>query len=496
MASNPPAPRIQDSFSEEGFLRAVVDTIVDAIVTIDARGIILQANPAALKIFGYTRGELVGNNVSMLMPATIGREHDGYLEAFLKTRVAKIIGIGRQVTAVRKDGSEFPIELAVSEVSIEGNTYFTGIMRDISEKVRVEEAVRQERDFSRSLIDTAHAIILVLDPLGRIERFNPYLEELTGYAIDEVVGKDWFEIFIPEAERSDIRDLFAKTLSGIPVVSNVNAILTKSGKERVVAWSGRRLLNLAGDVIGVLAIGNDITELKAAERRLVQSERLAAVGQMVTGLAHESRNALQRTLASLEMLEMDAGDDPDALELIQRAKRAMSELQRLYDEVRNYAAPIKLDRSTFSLTHLLEETWEQVQQVHETQRVSFDVRVQSDLDTIEADRDRLQQVFRNVIENALAVSPSEGLIRVASAKCELNGQPAVRITITDDGPGLSDDQQRRIFEPFYTTKTRGTGLGMAIAARIINAHNGVLTATNHESLGAELSVAIPSRLRS
>ncbi|MEZ5941969.1 MAG: PAS domain S-box protein [Planctomycetaceae bacterium] len=496
MTSNPPTPRVQDSFSEEGFLRAVVDTIVDAIVTIDARGVILQANPAALKIFGYTTGELVGNNVSMLMPADIGRQHDGYLEAFLKTRVAKIIGIGRQVTAVRKDGTEFPIELAVSEVSIDGNKYFTGIMRDISEKVRVEEAVRQERDFSRSLIDTAHAIILVLDPLGRIEQFNPYLEELTGYTIDEVIGKDWFELFIPEAERPDIRDVFSRTLSGKPVVSNVNAILTKIGKERVVAWSGRRLLNLAGDVIGVLAIGNDITELKAAERRLVQSERLAAVGQMVTGLAHESRNALQRTLASLEMLEMDAGDAPDALVLIQRAKRAMSELQRLYDEVRNYAAPIKLDRSTFSLSQLLEETWELVRQVHDEQLVSFDVRIQPELDIIEADRDRLQQVFRNVIENALAVSPSEGLIRAASAKCELNGQPAVRVSVTDDGPGLSDEQLKRIFDPFYTTKTRGTGLGMAIAARIVTAHNGLLTADNHDSLGAEISISLPCQIRS
>ncbi len=499
MSTNSSDHTVAETFREEGFLRAVVDTIVDAIITVDTRGIIQHANPAIHRVFGYTPQELVGRNVSLLMPSPDRENHDQYVARYLETRTPKIIGIGRQVTGLRKDGALFPVELAVSEVTFGGKTYFTGVVRDISEQVQAQEVIRRERDFSRSLIDTAHAIILVLDPRGRIERFNPYLEELTGYALDEVAGRDWFEIFIPEREQERIRETFQLTLSGVPVVSNINSIRTRRGDERIVTWSGRRLMNLDGDVVGVLAVGNDITELKAAETRLVQSERLAAVGQMVTGLAHESRNALQRTQASLEMLELDLGDRPDQVELIQRAKRAMRELQRLYEEVRSYAAPIKLDRREFQLTQLLTETWDQVQQATPTTSLTLPMSLTLRLDcdrranTLNGDYERLQQVFRNIYENALAVSQSNGVINVNSRAVALNGLPAVRIAIRDEGPGLSPEQQARIFDPFYTTKVRGTGLGMAIAHRIVNAHGGTLQAGNHRDAGAEIVVTLPCR---
>lgn len=478
------------SFEADGFLRAVMDTIVDAIITIDIHGTIHHANPATERLFGYPLKSIIGQNITMLMPAPYSEEHGRYVERYLTSREPRIIGIGRRVTARRKDGTIIPVDLAVSEVTVDGTIYFTGVVRDVSERVAAEEQIRKERDFSRSLIDTAHAIILVLDPRGRIERFNPYMEQLVGYSLDQVVGRDWFDIFILEDDRERLRDLFHKTLAGTPVVNNINPIVTRSGELRVITWSGRRLMNLDGDVVGLLAIGNDITELKETERKLVQSERLAAVGQMVTGLAHESRNALQRSQACLEMLELDL-DQPGHVDLIHKAKRALAELQRLYEEVRSYAAPFKLGRKEFRISKLLQESWHMVEQVAQPKDVTFEADVDTRVDTMIGDPDRLLQVFRNIIENALAVSPQPATIWARVGRSSVDGRPAVTIAFRDEGPGLTAEQMARMMEPFFTTKVKGTGLGLAIAQRIVEAHGGTIAAENHAAGGAEIVICLP-----
>ena len=484
--------QVADSFAAEGFLRAVVETAVDCIITINTSGIIEHANPATQKLFGYTREEVLGKNVSMLMPPPYQNEHDGYLANYLRTKHRRIIGIGRQVTARKKDGTLIPVDLAASEANLDGKKYFTGIIHDISEQVRAAEQIRKERDFSRSLIDTAHAIILVLDPRGRIERFNPYFEQLSGYSLDEAVGLNWFDTFIPDRDREAIRQLFDMSLAGTPVVNNVNAILTRSGRERIITWSGRRLTNFNGDVVGVLSVGNDITELKETEYKLVQSERLAAVGQMMTGLAHESRNALQRSQACLEMLELDIGEDQQQVELIHRAKKALSELQRLYEEVRNYAAPIRLERRDCQLSQLVLESWKKIQVANPTPEISLQLDFDARADAVSADPERLEQVFRNLLENAIAVSPLPGIIFASSHRIALEGRPAVQVRIRDQGPGMQEEQLRRIMEPFYTTKSRGTGLGMAIAHRVVDAHGGVIDVRNHPESGADIGISLPA----
>ncbi|MCA9080679.1 MAG: PAS domain S-box protein [Planctomycetaceae bacterium] len=482
--------RIAASVEADAFLRAVVDTIIDALVTIDHRGIIHHANPATETLLGYPPAELVGQNVCVLMASPYREEHDRYIQRYMDSGDPRIIGIGRQVTARKKCGTLIPVDLAVSKVEIAGQTYFTGVIRDISERVRAEEQIRRERDFSRNLIDTAHAIILVLDPRGKIERFNPYMEQLVGYSLDEVGGRDWFTTFIPENEREEVRQVFHATLIGTPVVNNINSILTKSGDARIVTWSGRRLLNVDGDVVGLLAVGNDITELKETERRLVQSERLAAIGQMVTGLAHESRNALQRTQACFEMLELDL-EQPDHQELIQRGKRALHELQRLYEEVRGYSAPIKLDMREFSLSQLVDDTWHVIQQAAPTPEVQLHQECDLRVDSLVADADRMQQVIRNILENAIAVSPRPGNITVRSYRASVDGRPGVAIEVWDEGPGLTLEQQERMLEPFYTTKVRGTGLGLAIVQRIVDAHLGRIEVGNRSGAGAKIVIQLP-----
>lgn len=350
-------------------LASIMRTAIDAIITIDDHGIIRHANDAVEKLFGYTLDEVLGKNISILMPEPDRSRHDRYLSRYSQTKQAAIIGIGREVLGQRKDGSLIALDLAVSEIEVGGQVLFTGILRDMTQRNESE------------------------------------------------------------------------------------------------------------------------ANLRRAEQKSIQSERLAAIGQMMTGLAHESRNALQRSRACLDILELELLGQPDQQNLVQRIQSAILELQTLYEEVKNYAAPIALERSDQKLEHLCNEAWSFLLEELRPEAIELVIRCQ-DCPTCHVDKYRIGQVIRNIFENAMAVSPPNSQIYVDCRVPQTSQQPMIELHILDQGPGLSSDQRERIFEPFYTTKTKGTGLGMAICQRIVEAHGGRIT-IGTPVCGTEIIVELP-----
>ena len=244
----------------------------------------------------------------------------------------------------------------------------------------------------------------------------------------------------------------------------------------------------------ILAVGQDITSLKQAQEQALQSERLAAIGQMMTGLAHESGNALARSQACLEMLTFAVENQPKALNLITRIQSAQDHLKQLYEEVRNYAAPLKLDLEFWNLPAIWRQAWENLA-VSRQGKVAMLTEELGTLDLkIRVDPFRLGQVFRNILDNALAAC-------TLRTRANSGGLPArraamvspIQIAFRDNGPGLSPEQRQRIFEPFYTTKTKGTGLGMAIAMRIMEAHGGHIAVGSGVDRGTEILVTLPCK---
>lgn len=352
-----------DEFHErEARLSAILNAAVDAIITIDTHGTITGVNPATERMFGFPQDELIDRNVSILMPEPYCDEHDSYIARYLETRDPKIIGIGREVTARRKDGTIFPVHLAVSE--IDHLQMFTGIVRDLS-------------------------------------------------------------------------------------------------------------------------------DLKTAQEKLIQSERLAAIGQMMTGLAHESRNALQRTRACLDMLELDLDGQPDLVDLVRRSQTALDELHRLYEEVRNYAAPTNLELANCDLSHLWETAWAHLARQQTDRQIQFLAKSNDVNLSCRIDPHRIGQVLRNILENAIVAVPDPGEITLECADADIDGRAAVRIAICDNGPGFAPEHSNKVFEPFFTTRTKGTGLGMAIAKRIVEAHGGRIDVGSALSGGAVVAITLP-----
>jgi hypothetical protein len=359
----------------------------------------------------------------------------------------------------------------------------------LAEHHRLRHAQKQSEANFRHLVEAAECLIVILRDDGRIAYFSPFACEITGYVPAELVGRSFLELFLAPAKGTanpSLDEVFrGSTARGFEL-----PVRCKEGSWKSILWNARRMDDYEG-APGLLAVGQDITERKLAEARLLQSERLAAIGQMVTGLAHESRNALQRSKACLEMLTSEVADRSEALDLVKRIAKAHDHLHRLYEEVRSYAAPIHLRHEPCSLGEVWRESWSSLSLLRDGKDLALIESLgRVDLQTT-GDSFALGQVFRNILENAIAASPNPGRIEIHAAAARLSRQPAVELRFRDQGPGLNPEQRQRIFEPFFTTKSKGTGLGMAIALRIVEAHGGTIEVGTSPGPGAEIVVRLP-----
>jgi PAS domain S-box-containing protein len=356
-----------------------------------------------------------------------------------------------------------------------------GAFRDITERKRAAESLARSERRYRALFENAMEGFLILNDAWEIIDANPAACRKLNYAPDELLGKRINDLIVA-VEEDTCSLLHAFTHSeraagecrllrptGVPLDAEYRAVANFS--------PGLHLFSL-----------RNVTDRKRAEERARQSERLAAIGETMTALVHESRNALQRSSACLEMLALEVEDRPDALDLVARTQRAQEQLNHLYEEVRQWAAPMILRREPCNLADVWREAWQQVMQLLPAGRI----RLQEDIQcrpVCKIDRSLMEQVFRNTFENAVEVSPQGGVISVHCSNGSGRGGNALQVLICDQGPGFTAEQQARLFEPFFTTKTKGTGLGMAICQRIVQAHDGTIDAKSPG--GAQIEILLP-----
>jgi PAS domain S-box-containing protein len=361
------------------------------------------------------------------------------------------------------------------------------------EEVRREKLAEHERSEAkfRKLVEAAACMVMILREDGTIAYISPYSQDLTGYAAAEVTGRAFVPLFVPESAQSDVSQAIAATLAGRPTSAYGVPILHRDGRERWFVWNAQRLDDFDGSP-AVLAVGQDFTEQLEAQERLLRSERLAGIGQMITGIAHESRNALQRIQSCTEMLEFEIEHNREAQRLLRRSQVAQDNLLRLFDEVRGYAAPIQLEKSPCRVDGIWREAWAMLENVRRGRDATLTESSEAVDLVVAVDRFQMTQVFRNLLENSLAACRDPVVIRVECRDAHLRGQPALEVVVRDNGPGLTPTARQSVFEPFFTTKTKGTGLGMAIARRIVDAHGGrIAIDKDPSSAGAEFVITFP-----
>ena len=494
-----------DDDGDDSRLHTVLDTAVDGIILIDARGTVLMFNKACEALFGYTAVEVIGHNVRMLMPAPYREEHDGYLESYKRTGEAKIIGIGREVTGQRKDGSTFPMDLSVGESKRQGESIFVGVIHDLSERKRSEEAERERVAQLRAVVDTAVDGVILIDEEGSIMMFNPACEKLFGYEASEVIGEN-VRVLMPEPYREE-HDGYLENYkrTGEAKIIGIGREVTgqrKDGSTFPMDLSvGEARQNGKSTFVGII---HDLTERNRTQAQLIQAQKMETVGQLSGGIAHDFNNLLTVIIGNAEMLSESLKARPDLMSLADMIGAAGSRGADLTQRLLAFSRRQTLQPIEIDCNHFISSMQEMVKR---TLREDIEVRtlLEEDLWPAFADAAQLESAILNLALNAQEAMPYGGCITIASANVPLdqhyrNLHPEVppgryvMVAVTDDGQGMPPDVLAKAFEPFFTTKEvgKGSGLGLSMVYGFVKQSNGHITIYSEPELGTTVRMYLPA----
>lgn len=482
-------------------LRAILNSAVSAIVTIDARGIVQGANPAAERMFGYAEAEIIGRNVSVLMPADLAAAHDGFIARYLSTGERRIIGIGREVVGQHKDGSSVPVHLSVGEFEDEGASYFTGIMVDLRQQRLTERQLAREEALFQSIFDSVPDAFVVTDMDRNIQVANPAFARIFGYEPAEVVGRPITMLF-DDAEEAAQHTATAPSLDRQqqqPQAPIIASFRRRNG-ERFPAeavWSEVR----DGADLGVayVALVRDVTRELKRETATRTAQRLEAIGQLTGGIAHDFNNLLTVIVGNLELLEPRLSDNAQ-LELLREVKEASEKGAQLTDHLLTFARRQRLESQKISLNKMVTAVADLLRRTIGA-NIVLDVVPASSLWMTRADPGLIETAIVNLVINARDAMPVGGRIVVETRNATLDaagtelipGLPVgqyVVLSVTDNGHGMSPEVAERAFEPFFTTKGPGKGSGLGLASVYGFARQSGGHATLYSEIGKGTTVRI------
>ncbi|QDS93979.1 Sensor protein FixL [Roseimaritima multifibrata] len=348
---------------------------------------------------------------------------------------------------------------------------------------------------ARLLIDALPTGMVVTDSQGKIVLINQQAESCFGYREAELRGTS-IETLIPEWSESD--DLSHKARKMSPSHAQplpewkCTELKRQDGSIFPIRFQMASMPTPSDDLIltQVSCLLSDDPEHK----KVIQAERLTAIREMASGLAHETNNALQRARACLELLEMDLPQDSPSLNLTGRISEALDDLLRNYEDVKSYASPITLKLSpNINVAQLCQTAFDELTESSSSKHTLV-IKSDASCDRINVDVAKIKRVLQAILENGIQASPDGAQIDISCQKITFHEKDAIEISARDHGTGFSEAILPHLFAPFFSTKARGSGLGLAVCRRIVETHQGTLSATNHPDGGALVHIVLPKNL--
>jgi PAS domain S-box-containing protein len=475
--------------------QVILDSTAEGICELDPDGRVTFVNRAGAEMLGWDPVEAARQPLHAFMGCGLPCEACGQAEACPILRTATR-GIPAHVGGAlfrRQDGSTFPVEYRSAPIRQDGRVRGAVVtFNDVTERKRAEETLRRSEEHFRALIDNAQDIITVAAADGTILYESPSVERLLGYRPEELMGRSALEFVHPD-DRTRVADGIAH---GSRIPGHVTALefrfRHKDGSWRLLEGLGKNLLD-DPLVAGIVVNTRDITDRALAEERLRQSEKLAAMGELLAGVAHELNNPLSVVMAQTAMLRM-AADDPSLAARADKIARAADRAARIVKNFLALARHRPPERQEVQLNTVVREALELLAYPLKVDNVAVVTDLAPDLPALRADPHQLHQVLVNLITNAhQAMRETAGERRLTFVtRLDPAGRRA-RLGVSDTGPGIPPEILSRVFEPFFTTKPpgQGTGLGLSLCQGIVEAHGGTIVVETERERGVTFWVELP-----
>jgi len=501
---------LQRSLAEsQDHFRLVFEHSGVGMALLTPEGYFLQANPALVQLFGYDAKQLAGRRLIDLAHPKELVTGSSSTELGLKVPSNPY---ERVRCYRRKDGREvWARVLRVPLRDAEGQLrYIVAVLLDITERRRAEMArtaaeqrYRNERDFIAQVLETADALVIVLDASGRIMRFNGKCLAISGLKKEELKGRLFWEALVPERSRVAVQDSFAKALCQDHAIGLESAVVSGSSEERLVSWRISTIKTGSGQARYAIAAGLDITDQRKLEDQLQHAQKMETLGTLVGGIAHDFNNQLAIIIGNIGLVLQDMSPvSPGRSELIDAEQAS----QRCADMTRTLLTFGRRQVGRLSAVNLNEVLSESVRLLGRVMpaNVAIHTVFEKQLYPVNADRTQLHQVLMNLAVNARDAMPKGGILTLSTANQILDeddcagradwrpGRYAV-LSAVDTGSGMTREVIPRIFEPFFTTKKlgQGTGLGLAMVFGIVKAHSGWISVDSMPGKGSSFKIYLP-----
>jgi PAS domain S-box-containing protein len=494
--------RMEEALREsESRYRALFDNASDAILIHDIGGKFLEANHVACERLGYSHEELL-----QMTPENINSPE---YAAHVAERVEDLRKRGHaffEIAHMRKDGTVIPIELSSRIIEYEGKPAVLSIARDITERKRMEEQLRRystsleqlvaertgklaesERRF-RELAELLPQVVFEIDDEGNLTFLNHAGFSSTGYGEDDLRrGLSAFQMFVP-GEHDRAKQKIGKLLSGEKVSSDEYTVLRKDGSTFPAIVYAAAVMR-ENRVVGVRGIVVDITERKRLEAELSEAQRLATIGETAAMVGHDLRNPLQATTGTLYLarglLKSEKAEErKEAVELLYTLDDQISYMDKIVSDLQSYADPVEVEPVETNLSNLIQDT---VSSAKIPENIEITVVAPVDLARATVDPVLLKRVLTNLTMNAVQAMPKGGKLVIECSKKDRS----LGVTVRDTGEGVAPENLEKIFNPFFTTKAKGQGLGLAVCKRLIEAQSGTITLKSELGKGSTFTVEIP-----
>jgi PAS domain S-box-containing protein len=486
--------------------RLILDAALDAVVVTDADGAIKDWSPQAEQVFGWTRAEVIDRRVSeTIIPHEHRQAHTEGLQRFKRSGSGPFMNRRLELTALRKDGSRFPIEITITPLRRGSQTEFSAFIRDITERQRAQVAIAESEARYRAAFEQAGVGMVEVDLEGRYLRVNAAFAEFIGLGAADLVGRSFMEFTHPE-DRADDEAAFGRMLGGQFHTQRQKRYRRADGSDAIGNATAVVVRDSSGGPRYIVTVVQDVTAQRRLEEELRQAHKMEAIGQLAGGIAHDFNNLLTAIIGYADLLHAAEGStaivQEDARAIKATAARGAELARNLLTLARtapNRDEPVDIHQAVNEVRDIASRTFDR--------RIGLRVHLDARRPIVTGDRSLLTNALLNLALNARDAMPDGGDLTITTADQILDQDdcarlagvidpgPFIVVRVEDTGMGMPPNVQQRVFEPFFTNKPlgKGTGIGLSMVYGTVRSHAGAIELESRVGVGTTFTIYLPLR---